>query len=170
MKRKFIIFLIFLVPFILLAGCGGRGTVNTISEDPASKKVITDTNEFQNIFKGWVNRLSGVAERTDQVYNDWVSGKINKDELTSRTRDLYKETKRLKTECSYNTVFNLSETDKKQINYDLINSSYDKALGQMNDFLRILPTLEDQQIKTSYSYTNKVVSDEIGKLKKHLKI
>ena len=165
---RFKMIVVFLVLAALLAGCGKGSSVNTVSENPDAKKGITAVNEFQDIYKDWANRLTSVADSTDQAYNNWSSGQITKDEFADITRDLYKETKRLKTESSYNTVFNLSESDKKLADYDLITSSYSKALIQMNDFLDFLPTLEEQQIVTSYKYTKKVVNNELKKVKRHL--
>jgi len=168
MRNKYLI--MFLLLIILLAGCckNKQNSINIISGENVSKKEVTDINEFQNMYKDWTNRLIIVSDSTNQAYNSWLSGQISKDEFATKTRELYKETKRLKTEKNYKIVFNLSETDNKQVNYNLVTSSYDKALTQMNDFLRMLPTLEEQDIKTSYNYTNKIVKDEIGKVKKRL--
>jgi hypothetical protein len=166
MKIKLLV--VFLVLTALLAGCGKGKSINTVTEDPGAKKEVTSAAEFQNIYRGWTDRLTKVADSTDQAYNSWSSGQISRDDLAAETRALYKETKRLKTESSYNTVFNLSENDKKLVDYDLVTNSYSKALIQMNDFLDLLPTLDDEQIKTSYTYTKKVVRDQRGIVKNHL--
>lgn len=166
MKIKLLV--VILVLMTLLAGCGRGKSINTVSEDPGVKKEVTSTADFQNIYRGWNDRLTNVADSTDQAYNSWSSGQIGRDDFAAETRELFKETKRLKTESSYNTVFNLSETDKKQVSYDLVTDSYNKALIQMNDFLDLLPTLDDEQIKTSYVYTKKVVRDQTDKVNRHL--
>lgn len=169
MRTKY--FIVLLVLIILLAGCQSRSkTINTVSEDPNTKKTIMNADEFQNLYKDWANRLTIVADSTNQAYNNWSSGQISKDEFAAKTRDLYKETRWLKTRCNYNTVFSLKDSDKELVYYDLITNSYYEALIQMNDFLAILPTLEEEKIKTSYEYTNKTVSDKIGIIKKHLEI
>jgi hypothetical protein len=166
MKIKLLV--VILVLMTLMAGCGRGKSINTVSEDPGAKKEVTSTADFQYIYRGWTDRLIDVAGSTDQAYNSWSSGQISREEFAAETRELYKEIKRLKTESSYNTVFNLSETDKKLVNYDLVTNSYSKALIQMNDFLDLLPTLDDEQIKTSYTYTKKVVRDQTDKVNKHL--
>lgn len=169
MRTKYLIVALVLVA--LLAGCQGKSkAINTVSEDPTAIKTVTSADEFQNIYKDWTNRLTSIAGSTDQVYNSWSSGQINKDEFAAKTRDLYKETKRLKTESSYNTVFNLNDSDQELVYYDVVSGSYYKALIQMNDFLYLLPTLEEEQVKDSYEYTSGFVSDEIGRVKKRLKM
>jgi hypothetical protein len=168
MKIKYLVVLFVLIT--MLAGCGKGRSVNTISENTDSKKEVTTVDDFQKIYKDWTDRLLTVAEGTNQVYNSWSSGQISRDEFAVKTRELYKETKKLKTEISYNTVFNLSESDQKLVYYDLVSDSYYKALIQMNDFLYLLPTLEEEQVKDSYEYTSEIVNDETSKINKHLKI
>lgn len=169
MRTKYLIVVLVLVA--LLAGCQGKSnSINTVAEEPTAKKTITSADEFQNTYKDWTNRLTSVAGSTGQAYNSWSSGQISKDEFAAKTRDLYKETKRLKTEVSYNTVFNLNESDQELVYYDVVSGSYYKALIQMNDFLYLLPTLDEEQIKDSYEYTNGLVNDEIGRVKKRLKM
>lgn len=169
MRTKYLI--VVLVLIALLAGCQGRSkTINTVAEDPTAKKTVTSADEFQNIYKDWTNRLTSIAVSTDQVYSSWSSGQISKDEFAAKTRELYKETKRLKTEVSYNIDFNLNDSDQELVYYDVVSGSYYKALIQMNDFLYLLPTLEEGQVKDSYEYTSGFVSDEIGRVKKRLKM
>lgn len=169
MRTKYLIVVLVLVA--LLAGCQGKSnSINTVTEDPTAKKTVTSADEFQNTYKDWTNRLNSVAVSTGQAYSSWSSGQISKDEFAAKTRDLYKETKRLKTEVSYNIVFNLNDSDQELVYYDVVSGSYYKALIQMNDFLYLLPTLEEEQIKDSYEYTSGLVSDEIGRVKKRLKM
>lgn len=165
-------FIMFLIIAALLAGCGKNNakTTNTIDNSPPPTKEITDINEFQQVYTDWVNRLIVVSESATQAYNDWSSGQLSRDGYATKVKELYKETKRLKTEYTYNVVFKLSDADKEQANYDLINSSYSKALNELNDVLRILQNLEEDKIETAYNYSNKVVNDNIAKLKKYLNI
>ena len=169
-KTKIQLLVVFLLTVTLLAGCGQGKTVNTFYEDPEAVKTVTDAAEFQEMYTGWAGRLIDVAAGTDQAYQEWSSGLINKEELAGKTRDLYKETKRLKTENSYNIVFSLSEGDQELVDYDLVTSAYNKALMQMNDFLYLLPTLEEEHLVDFYEYTREVVDDQLDNVKRYLKM
>ncbi len=170
MKMKIKYFMLFFITIILLAGCGKSGTINTFYENPNAKKTITDAEEFKKTYSDWAGRLASVADSTGRAYNEWSSGRIGTDEFAAETRELYKETKRLKTENSYNIVFSLSESDRELVDYDLVTGAYNKALIQMNDFLYLLPTLEEEQVKEAYEYTGEIVEDELDNVKRALKI
>ncbi len=171
MKIKYLlVFLATLVTLVMPAGCGKSGSINTVAMDPNALKTVTDAADFKQISSGWAERLEDVAAATDKVYNEWSAGRIGRDEFAAQTRELYKETKRLKTESGYNIVFSLSESDRELVDYDLVTGAYNKALIQMNDFLYLLPTLEEEQVKEAYEYTGEIVEDELDNVKRTLKI
>jgi seryl-tRNA synthetase len=166
-RAKSVLIILSLILITLLAGCGKKSE-NTITENPAAKKQITDVNGFNQTYQEWANRLSAAVDSFNQSYNSWSSGQSTKEEFIAKSDELYKETKRLKTAKNYNTEFILSEADKKKASYNEITSSYDKALNEMNDLLRILPTLEDDKINTAIKSSNKILDRELSKTKRLL--
>ncbi|MEG3072251.1 MAG: hypothetical protein HQP61_03235 [Peptococcaceae bacterium] len=170
MRMKVRYLLVFLLTIVLLAGCGKGKSISTFYEDPEATKVVTDAAEFQKMYTGWAERLTIVAHGTDQAYQEWSSDLISKEEFAEKTRDLYKETKRLKTENSYNIVFSLSAGDQELVDYDLVTAAYEKALMQMKDFLYLLPTLEEEHLVDFYAYTGEIVNDQLDNVKRYLKI
>ncbi len=168
MRARTILIIISLILITLLAGCGGKSD-NTVNVNTNAKSLITDAAGFNKTYLDWTNRLSAACENFNQYYNSWSSGQITKEEFNAKIDELYKETKRLKTAKNYNTEFKLSEGDMKKVNYNEITSSYDKALNEMNDLFRILPTLEEDKINTAIKSSNKILDRELGIAKRLLK-
>lgn len=162
---------ILIIALTVLTGCKTFKNNQTNLPDPQTGSTVTTAKDFLSFHKEWTSRLEGIADRTNDTYNDWLSGKINTEELLTKLQSFLKEMKDLNRETDLKTDFNLSVNDKQRVNYDVIVKGYGKASKDLNDFLEYAPHLTDEQIKVKYDemIKNKFKSD-ISELKSNLKM
>lgn len=159
--------LIFVIIMLFTSGCKEPKTETTIN--PVADQTVITINEFETTLKNWTDRLSGMADNTSNVYNSWVTGQISKEEFISKTEQIYEQMKQLKKQSDLKTEFGLTESDKQKVNFDSVLFSYDNSKKDLNDFLFMVPQLQEDQIKSMYN--NKIkenFNENIAELKRQL--
>lgn len=166
MRFKILIVILIVITFFT-SSCTKPKTETAIN--PVPDRNITTTDEFHAVLKNWTDRLMVMAVSTSKAYDSWTAGQINREEFIVKTQQIYEQMKQLKKQSDLKEEFKLSEIDKKQVNYDSMLNAYNNAKKDLNDFLFLVPQLEDDQIKSIYN--NKVkenFNENVTELKNQL--
>ncbi|OPX91363.1 MAG: hypothetical protein A4E53_00708 [Pelotomaculum sp. PtaB.Bin104] len=166
MKIKILVFILLMI-MLFTSGCNKPKTETSIN--PVDSQTVNTISEFRTTYEHWTGLLSDIADSTSNAYDSWVAGQINKEEFVTKTRQNYEQMKQLKKQSDLKKEFILTENDKQKVNYDAVLHAYNNAKKDLNDFLYMVPQLQDEQIKTMYN--NKIkenFNEDISELKKQL--
>lgn len=149
---------VFLSIVLLVSGCGKKMQYQA---EPGSETVVTQKEEFLNLYRGSTKAMEDIAQRTNQAYSDWNSGIIDRKAFLEKTEAISGELNSMTRRMEQETSFDLKESDKKQVNYDAVTKAYGRASKDISDFYYFLPHLKDNEVKPKYEelMVNKFGSD-----------
>lgn len=136
---------------VITAGCNKKHDPVVTFTDPAANRVISEAGEFKTTFVNWTDRLSSMADRTSEAYNNWNEGQISEDEFIAKTQEIYEEMKNLKRENELRTEFDMTGTYEEQVNYDTVINAFNNAKKDLNNFLYLAQEeLTGEKLKEAY--------------------
>lgn len=140
---------VLLVIMLLTSGCKKQKTEITIN--PVQDQSITTITDFQTTLQNWTDQLTAMTDNTSSVYDSWDAGQTSKEEFVAKAQEIYEQMKQLKKQSDLKVEFRLTESDKQKANYNSVINAYNNAKKDLNDFLYIVPQVEDDQIKSMYN-------------------
>lgn len=136
---------------VFTTGCNKNHDPVVTFEPPPTDLVISEAGEFKTTFTNWTERLSSMADSTNEAYNNWSGGQISEEEFIAITKEIYEEMRNLKRESERRTEFNMTGTYDEQVSYDAVMNAFNNAKKDLNNFLYLSSQeLTGERLKEAY--------------------
>lgn len=183
-KKLSILFIVLTLIAVLAVGCtkkntnpapsGNQYTPGPSTSEPAQQneptvKVVKGLDPFRGTYMRWTSQLESYADRVDESYSQWESGKIDVNRFVEDLQTIQNEMEPLNRETDSLTEFSLTASEKKEAQYQQVRGLYQHASARLYNFCYDSSHTPDAALKVKYQKEIKgTFRKELASLKKQL--